>query len=83
MKHEIKNSQDRLDHIISMQENILEKLNSISYTSHLSDDTQEDSIIFIDNETNFELMEEKISTDINFRKKVVIIEFFIDFLYGI
>lgn len=75
MKHDIKNMQDRLDLIISMQETIIDKLNNTaSYSSFLPIDDDGSNIIYIDSNVKLELMEEKL-TDTTYRSKVVSIYF--------
>lgn len=78
IKHEIKNFHDRLDSVVKMQEVILDKINNLQplMTAPFFDDNDENTIIYINDHDSLQVMEDKLTNDKNFRKKVVIFTLF-------
>lgn len=72
IKYEIKNIQERLDLISNMQEKILDKLINnqtiIDYTEY----NYEEFLTPMESDEELEKMEDKIKTDLAYRKTVVI-----------
>lgn len=71
MKHDLKNMQESLDNIFTIQPQILDKLNN--ETSSLTENNyfDETNVFYIDQDSGLDLMEDKLTMDPLFKKKVV------------
>jgi len=74
MKHDLKNMQESIDNLFAVQQQILDKLNNIqSETLHFDgciDNT--DDMLHINNDTDLDIVEDKLTKEQTFRSKVVI-----------
>lgn len=71
MKHDLKNMQESIDNLFAVQQQILDKLNNIqSETLHFDNN---DDMLHINNDAYLDIMEDKLTKEQTFRKKVVII----------
>lgn len=72
IKYEIKNIQERLDLISNMQEKILDKLINNQTIIDYTECNYEEFLTPMESDEELEKMEDKIKTDLAYRKTVVI-----------
>jgi len=72
IKYEIKNIQERLDLILNMQEKILDKLINNQTIIDYTECNYEEFLIPMESDEELEQLEDKIKTNLAYRKSVVI-----------
>ncbi|KAL5239352.1 hypothetical protein ACI65C_006762, partial [Semiaphis heraclei] len=73
MKHDLKNMQESIDNLFAVQQQILDKLNNIqSETLHFDGYFyNNDDMLHINNDADLDIMEDKLTKEQTFRKKVI------------
>jgi len=80
LKHEVKNIQDRLDIIMSLQEKMNERLQGC-VSADITEDSFDNTITRVDTVTDLNDLEDKLLNDTVFKKKLVLITYCITFKF--